>query len=54
MYLLEPLLNTHLYYAVGGGLNRMLYSFLWCFFAMAVCGGITFVLKKIPLLGKLL
>ena len=54
VYLLEPLLNTHLYYAVGGGLSRMLYSFLWCFFAMAVCGGITFVLKKIPLLGKLL
>ena len=54
VYLLEPLLNFYLYYAYGSSVNRMLYSVLWCFFSMFVCGAVTFLIKKIPVIGKLL
>lgn len=54
VYLLEPLLNRKFYYAFGESLDRMLYSLVWCCFALLACGGITFVLKRLPLMRKLL
>lgn len=38
----------------AGGLNYMLAAFILCALVMVVCGAITTLLKKLPLLGKLI
>lgn len=39
---------------VGTGMNPMLASVLFCLCVMAICGGVTWILKKLPGVGKLL
>lgn len=55
IYLLEPVLKLY-YNRIIGWLHLehpLLISGFWCFFAMVVCGTVTYLLKKIPFIKKI-
>jgi len=56
IYLMDPVLKIVGKYfdAVVTTQDPLLYSIIWCLFSMTVGGAITFGLKKIPLINKLL
>lgn len=56
IYLMEPVLKvtTGYFSKVVPATDPIFYSFVWCIYAITVCGIVTFLLKKIPVIKKLL
>ena len=56
IYLMDPVLKVVGKYfdLVVTTPDPILYSIIWCLFSMTVCGIVTYILKKIPGIKKLL